>query len=134
MTGSRIVVWSRWGCLLAVIVVTCLAAGRQYYLRAGVAHHPTILNEQTGRPEIGSWKLELQVDGVKAGEYTVSTQGGLVVWEDPEFDLTRFAGKTVKLTLLGRWNMNFTEFYMASQSSYWSGIELYSTDKPDSWR
>lgn len=111
-----------------------LPPGKRHYLRVGVAHHPTILNEQTGRPEIGSWKLELLVDGKPAGSYVVSTQGGPVVWDDPEFDLTPYAGKTVRLSLLGRWNMNFTEFYMASQTSYWSGIELVSMDQAEAWR
>lgn len=111
-----------------------LAPGRRHFLRVGVAHHPNIINEQTGTPEIGGWKLEVLVDGQRIGEYTVATQGGLVVWEDPEFDLTPYAGKTVKVTLAGRWNMKFTEFYMASQTCYWSDAEVVSMDQPEPWR
>ncbi len=111
-----------------------LVAGKHHYLRVGVAHPPNILNEQTGRDEIGNWKLEVRVDGKKLGDYTVGTQGGLVVWEDPEFDLSPYAGKTVNISLLGRPNMAYTEFYLASQTTYWSGIELVTQDQPEPWR
>jgi len=111
-----------------------LAPGKNHYLRVGVAHHPNILNEQTGRPEIGKWMLEVQVDGQKTGEYSVSTQGGLVVWEDPHFDLSAQAGKTVKVRLIGWSNMTDVEFFGASQTTYWSGIELISRDQPEPWR
>jgi hypothetical protein len=111
-----------------------LASGKHHYLRVGVAHHTTMLNEQTGRPEIGKWKLEVQVNGKNIGEYVVYTQGGQVVWEDPQFDLTPYAGQTVRLTLLGREKTSDWEFYLASQSTYWSDIEILSMDQPEPWR
>ena len=111
-----------------------LAAGKHHYLRVGVAHHPTILNEQTGRPEIGKWILEVQANGNKIGEFTVYTQGGRVVWEDPQFDLTPYAGQTVRLALVGREKVSDTEFYMASESTYWSDAEILSLDQPEPWR
>ena len=111
-----------------------LPARKHVYLKIGVAHHPTMLNEQTGFPEIGAWQLGVQVDGQTVGSYSVSTQGGLVVWEDPQFDLTPYAGKTVTLTLVGSHAMKFIEFYMASQTTYWSGIELITLDEPEPWR
>jgi hypothetical protein len=111
-----------------------LQAGKHHYLRVGVAHHTTILNEQTGYPEIGKWKLEVQVDSKKIGEYMVYTQGGQVVWEDPQFDLSPYAGQTVRLALIGREATGDAEFYMASQSSYWSDIEVISLDQPEPWR
>jgi hypothetical protein len=111
-----------------------LAPGKNHYLRVGVAHHPNILNEQTGRPEIGKWLLEVQADGQKIGEYSVFTQGGLVVWEDPQFDLSALAGKPVKIRLIGWSNMTDTEFFGASQTTYWSEIELISRDQPEPWR
>jgi hypothetical protein len=114
--------------------IVTLAAGKHHYLRVGVAHHPTILNEQTGRPEIGKWKLEVQANGNKIGEYTVYTQGGQVVWEDPQFDLTSYAGQTVRLSLVGREKVSDTEFYMVSESTYWSDAEIISLDRPEPWR
>jgi hypothetical protein len=99
-----------------------------------VAHHPTMLNEQTGRPEIGKWTLEVHANGHKIGEFEVYTQGGQVVWEDPQFDLTPFAGQTIRLSLLGREKVNGTEFYMASESTYWSDVEIISLDQPEPWR
>jgi hypothetical protein len=111
-----------------------LAAGKHHYLKVGVAHHPTILNEQTGRPEIGKWKLEVQANGHKVGDYEVYTQGGLVVWGDPQFDLTPYAGQTVHLLLIGRDMTGDAEFYMASQSTYWSDVQIISLDTPEPWR
>jgi ADP-ribosylglycohydrolase len=111
-----------------------LAAGKHHYLRVGVAHHATIQNEQIGRPEIGRWKLEVQANGRKIGEFEVYTQGGLVVWEDPQFDLTAYAGQTVRLSLIGRDMTSDIEFYMASQSTYWSDARIISLDEPESWR
>jgi len=111
-----------------------LAAGKHHYLCVGVAHHTTILNEQTGQPEIGKWKLAVQVNGKKIGEYVVYTQGGLVVWEDPQFDLTPYAGQTVRLTLIGREATDDVIFYMAGQSTYWSDAEIISLDQPEPWR
>lgn len=93
-----------------------------------------MLNEQTGRPEIGKWKLEVQANGKKIGEYMVYTQGGLVVWEDPQFDLTPYAGQTVRLALIGHETTGDWNFYMASQSTYWSNVELISMDQPEPWR
>jgi hypothetical protein len=122
----------KWGVILECTVT--LPAGKHTYLKVGVAHHPTIANEQTGFPEIGAWKLDVLVDGQRVGGYSVSTQGGLVVWEDPQFDLTPYAGRSVKLTLVGNHDMKYTEFYMASQTTYWSGIELITLDQPESWR
>jgi hypothetical protein len=111
-----------------------LPAGKHHYLRVGVAHHATMLNEQTGHPEIGKWKLEVQANGKKIGEYMVYTQGGLVVWEDPQFDLTPYAGQTVRLALIGHETTGGWEFYMASQSTYWSDVEIISLDQPELWR
>ena len=111
-----------------------LAPHKHHYLRIGVAHHPTVQNEQLGRPEIGKWRLEVQANGNKLGEYTVSTQGGLVVWEDPQFDLTPYAGQTVHIRLIGHETTSDVEFYMASQSTYWSGMEILSLDAPEPWR
>jgi len=112
-----------------------LASSQHHYLRIGVAHHPTMQNEQLGRPEIGKWKLEVQANGEKIGEYMVSTQGGLVVWEDPQFDLTPYAGQSVRLTLIGHETTgDQIEFYMASQTTYWSGIDIISLDAPEQWR
>jgi hypothetical protein len=74
------------------------------------------------------------VDGQKIGEYSVFTQGGLVVWEDPQFDLSAYAGKTVRVRFIGRGNMNDIEFFGASQTTYWSGIDLISLDQPEPWR
>lgn len=110
-----------------------LLAGKHHYLRVGVAHHTTMLNEQTGYPEIGRWKLEVQVNDKKIGEYIVYTQGGQVVWEDPQFDLTPYAGQTVRLALIGR-ESGESVFYMASQSTYWSDVEIISLDRPEPWR
>jgi hypothetical protein len=111
-----------------------LPAGKHHYLRVGVAHHATMLNEQTGRPEISKWKPEVQANGKKIGEYMVYTQGGLVVWEDTQFDLTPYAGLTVRLALIGRETTGDWEFYMASQSTYWSNAEIISLDQPEPWR
>jgi hypothetical protein len=103
-----------------------------HFLRVGVAHHPTVLCEQTGEGEIGSWRLEVLVDGKKIGEYNVSTAGGLVVWEDPQFDLTPYAAKTVRLTLRGIATSG--EFYTTSNTTYWSEAEVDSMDHPEPWR
>lgn len=111
-----------------------LPPGKYHYLRIGVAHHTTILNEQTGRPEIGKWNLEVRVNDKKIGEYLVYTQGGQVVWEDPQFDLTPYAGQTVRLTLIGHETTSGSDFYMSSQSTYWSDVEIISLDQPEPWR
>jgi len=106
---------------------------KHHYLRVGVAHHPTVLCEATGRPELGGWQLEIQVDGKHIGDYSVSTHDGLVVWEDPQFDLTPYAGKTIRLSLLARQTRREL-FYKASYTSYWSGVEIISLDQPEPWR
>ena len=111
-----------------------LAAGKHHYLRLGVAHHPTILNEQTGTREMGKWKLEVQANGKKIGQYDVFTQGGLVVWEDPQFDLTPYAGQTVRLSLIVEDHSSGTDFYIASQTTYWSDAKIVSLDSPEPWR
>jgi hypothetical protein len=109
-----------------------LEPGRHHFLRIGVAHHPNIISEATGQPEVGSWNLEVLADGKKIGEYKVSSQAGVVVWEDPQFDLTPYAGKTVKMTLTAR--QGAYEFTRVSTTSYWSGISLISLDKLEPWR
>lgn len=111
-----------------------LPPNKHHYLQVGVAHHPNILNEQTGCTEVGSWKLEVDANSKKIGEYTVSSQGGTVVWDDVQFDLTHYAGQTVRLSLIARPNMKYTEFFMASQTSYWSEAEIISVDQPEPWR
>jgi len=111
-----------------------LPPGKHHYLRVGVAHHPNILNEQTGCPEVGNWKLEVNANGKKVGEYVVSSQGGTVVWDDVEFDLTPYGGQTVKLSLTARAELKYTEFFMASQTSYWSEAEIVSVDQSEPWR
>jgi len=109
-----------------------LAPNQHHYLRVGVAHHPTVLCEATGQPEHGSWRLEIQVDGKKIGGYNVVTQGGWVVWKDPQCDLSAFAGKTVRLALVAF--QGNPEFYRSSSTAYWSGIEILSLDQPEPWR
>jgi hypothetical protein len=109
-----------------------LAPGEHHYLRVGVAHHPTMLCEATGAPEIGSWRLEVLVDGKKIGAFNVATQGGLVVWEDPQFDLSPYAGKTINISLVA--HQTYAEFYRSNMTSYWSGIEFVSLDQPEPWR
>lgn len=109
-----------------------LAAGKHHYLRAAVAHHPTVICEETGAPEIGSWRLEVRINGKKIGSHQVQTQGGLVVWEDPQFDLTPYAGTTVQISLVAL--QTSAEFYRASMTSYWSSVELWSLDTPEPWR
>ena len=64
----------------------------------------------------------------------VYTQGGQVVWEDPQFDLTPYAGQTVRLALIGHETTGDADFYMASQSTYWSDVEIISLDQPEPWR
>jgi len=88
--------------------------------------------ESTGQPESGSWNLEVQVDGKKIGDYAVRTHDGTVVWEDPQYDLTPYAGKTVRLTLIAR--QGACEFYRSSTTSYWSGITVISLDQLEPWR
>jgi len=51
-----------------------------------------------------------------------------------QFDLTPYAGQTVRLALIGREATGDAEFYTASQSSYWSDIEIISLDQPEPWR
>jgi hypothetical protein len=109
-----------------------LAPNKHHYLKVGVAHHPKVFCEATGQPEAGSWNLEVHVDGKKIGDYAVRTHDGTVVWEDPQFDLTPYAGKTVKLTLIAR--QGTFEFYRSSTASYWSGITVISLDQPEPWR
>jgi hypothetical protein len=110
-----------------------LAAGKHHYLRAGVANHPAILVEATGQRINGGWRLEVNVDGKPAGAYDVITRDGTVVWEDPEFDLTAWAGKTVKVTLTAL-RTRGGDFYRLSHTGYWSEIELRALDKPEPWR
>jgi hypothetical protein len=110
-----------------------LAPAKHHYLRIGVAHRPAVLCEATGQREFGSWQLEVQVDGKKIGDYSVFTHDGLVVWEDPQFDLTPYAGQTVRLSLAAR--QPWTQlFFRASYTSYWSGAEIISLDQPEPWR
>jgi hypothetical protein len=109
-----------------------LAANQSHYLRVGVTHHPTLVWEQTGEPEIGSWLLEVQVDGKKIGDYRVYTNDGSVVWEDPQFDLTAYQGKTVRLSLIGRTEK--IQFHTTSATAYWSDVEIESVNHPDPWR
>jgi hypothetical protein len=109
-----------------------LAPSKHHYLKVGVAHHPRVIAETTGQAEPGNWKLEVQVDGKKIGEYGVKTHDGTVVWEDPQFDLTPYAGTTVKLTLMAR--QGDSEFYRSGSTSYWSGISVLSLDEPEPWR
>jgi len=110
-----------------------LAPAKHHYLRVGVAHRPPVLCEATGQQEFGSWQLEVQVDGKKIADYSVSTHDGMVVWEDPQFDLTPYAGKTVRLSLIAR-QVREEVFYRASFTSYWSGAEIISLDQPEPWR
>ena len=72
------------------------------------------------------------MDGKKVGEYKVATHDGTVVWEDPQFNLTPYAGKTVALTLIAR--QGPCEFYRSSSTSYWSGVSVISLDQPEPWR
>jgi hypothetical protein len=109
-----------------------LAPNKHHYLKVGVAHHPRVIAESTGQPESGSWNLEVQVDGKKIGDYAVRTHDGTVVWEDPQYDLTPYAGKTVRLTLIAR--QGACEFYRSSTTSYWSGITVISLDQLEPWR
>jgi hypothetical protein len=109
-----------------------LAPGKYHYLRVGAAHHPSTLCEATGQKETGSWNLEVQVDDRKIGGYTVFSHGGWVVWEDPQFDLSPYGGKEVKLTLKA--SQGSPEFYRSSSTSYWSDVELVTLDHPEPWR
>jgi len=109
-----------------------LPRNQHHYLKMGVAHHPKVIAEPTGQLETGSWNLEVQVDGKKIGEYKVSTEDGTVIWEDPQFDLTPYAGKSVKLTLIAR--QGSIDFNRSSATSYWSGIAIISLDEPEPWR
>jgi hypothetical protein len=91
-----------------------------------------VIAESTGWPESGSWKLEVQVNGKKVGDYSVRTHDGTVVWEDPQFDLTPYAGRTVTLKLVAR--QGDFEFYRSSTTSYWSSITIISLAQPEPWR
>ncbi len=109
-----------------------LAPKKRHYLKLGIAHHPNRIVESTGEMEMGGWNLEVQVDGKKIGEYQVVSAGGVVVWEDPQFDLTPFAGKTIKLALKAL--RGVSDFYRSSATSYWSGITILTMDQPEPWR
>ena len=109
-----------------------LSAEKHHFLKIGVAHHPRTYCDATGQLEHGTWRLEVQVNGEKIGEYNVKTQGGTVVWEDPQFDLSRFAGQTVTITLIAL--QEASEFNRSRSTSYWSGITLLSMDELEPWR
>ena len=109
-----------------------LAPQKHHYLKLGIAHHPNRIVESTGQVEMGGWNLEVQVDGKKIGDYQVVSAGGVVVWEDPQYDLTAYAGKTVKLTLKAV--RGVSDFYRSSATSYWSGISILTLDTPEPWR
>jgi hypothetical protein len=109
-----------------------LSPHMHHYLKIGVAHHPRVFCEATGQKESGSWNLEVQVEGKKIGGDAVGTQGGFVVWEDPQFDLTPFAGKTIQLKLIA--HQGGYEFSRSTSTSYWSKISLLSMDQPEPWR
>lgn len=109
-----------------------LQPGKFHYLKVSVAHHPRMLNEVTGVFEQGSWKLEVWAEDKKIGDFGVWNQGGLVTWEDPQFDLTAYAGKNVSISLIAK--QDYKEFYLHQCASYWSNIELITLDKPEPWR
>ncbi|MHC1767107.1 MAG: hypothetical protein AB9869_22865 [Verrucomicrobiia bacterium] len=111
-----------------------LASGKHHFLKVGVANHARRFVEATGRLESGKWRLEVEVNGDKIGQHIVSNGAGIVIWQDPQFDLTKFAGQTVTVRLLGMRNLDYTEFYLSSQTTYWSGIELISLNQPEPWR
>ena len=73
-----------------------------------------------------------ETDGTAAGAYDVATRDTTVVWQDPEFDLSPWAGKTVKIELVALRTQ--TEFYRLTHTSYWSDIEIRSLDKPEPWK
>jgi hypothetical protein len=111
-----------------------LVPGKHHFLKVGVANHARRFVEATGRLESGKWRLEIEVNGEKIGQHVVSNGAGIVIWQDPQFDLTRFAGQKVMVRLLGLRNLDYTEFHMSSQTTYWSGVELITLDQPESWR
>jgi hypothetical protein len=109
-----------------------LAPKKHHYLKVGIAHHPNRVVETTGQTEMGGWNLEVLVDGKKIGDYQVVSAGGVAVWEDPQYDLSAYAGKTVKITLKA--TRGVSDFYRSSATSYWSGITILTMDEPEPWR
>jgi hypothetical protein len=109
-----------------------LEAGKHHYLRLGVAHQPRTLCDATGQFEFGNWHLEVLVDSQHIGEYFVNSYDGRVLWEDPQFDLTPYAGRVIRLSLVthkGRFM-----FLETDSTSYWSQAEILSLDQPEPWR
>ncbi len=84
-------------------------AGRQTTLRLGVGHHPK-----------GDWLLVVNADDDKLLEKPIGQQTSTTGWLDLDVDLSRYAGKTIRLQLINQatgWQ---------HENAYWSRIEIDS--------
>jgi len=87
-----------------------IPAGNKMILTTVVSHH-----------ERGDWLLELKIDGQqKHGTKTISTETCPDGWCRVEFDLSDWAGKTVRLELLNRANG------WSFEAGYWASIAVGS--------
>lgn len=84
-----------------------IAAGKKATLRLGVGHHET-----------GDWLLVVNVDGEKVLEKPIGASTSQDGWLDVDVDLSRYAGKKVKIEVLNQatgWER---------EGGYWSKLSL----------
>ena len=102
------------GCVLSKVVE--IPADKKTVLKLTVGHH---LAE--GKHPDGDWELVVKADGEAVLSKIIgkgSCEGG---WTDIDVDLSKFAGKTVKLELVNQTNELLDERY---EIGYWQKIEL----------
>jgi len=95
------------GCVLSKELA--LPAGRKSTLALTVGHHPQ-----------GDWVLLVKADGRVLLEKTIGPDTAENLWTDIEVDLSKYAGKTVKLELVNQpsgWKF---------EAAYWARIEILS--------
>jgi len=94
-------------CLLSKKVE--IAAGKKTTLALTVGHHPD-----------GDWVLIVKADGKQLLKKTIGPESAEDLWTDIAVDLSRYAGKEVKLELVNQpseWKF---------EAAYWAKIELVS--------
>ena len=89
-----------------------IPAGKKTALAMRVSHHPH-----------GDWQLRVRVNGKVVSDQIVGSKTvGKNEWLEVSVDLSRFAGKTVKLTLENHPNN------WANEWAYWNRVAITSSD------
>jgi putative heme-binding domain-containing protein len=91
-----------------------IPSGQKTRLQLAVGHH------QPNGDKAGDWKLTVKADGQTLYDDLIGPKTAKNGWLDLSLDLSRFAGKTVKLELMNHPNDWYYEF------AYWGRVDVIS--------